>query len=447
MAVALTSYLLLFVTLTSYFHEITTCCIAPTSYLLFLAFQLTIDKFYQANPVGKEFWVEEFGGNGPRVAAYLRVSTSKQAKEGLSLEVQKERLEAVKEKHKPSKIYWFIDPGVSGEDFDNRKIKEIMKLREKKEIDELWVTHVDRIGRECEDSLFFFLRFCKDGGLIRTPDRTYGTKDLADIMLFVMESYVAESENKRRAERANASKIQNFKKKKWNKPIPLGYRRSGDGWIEKIPGYGPIIQDIFDLFIKYKSYSRVAKEITNKYNAVLNRPLSRDVIKRVLSDPVYVGHPSFLGETVIDESLRYIDDATFEKCRSFMHDNSSNINGSVQQKSSTLAQLTQVYDVSLLDFIDEVAELHHRRCGGILTRNGSRFENSTLQQVYKCNKCNAQFRIPTKRMLEKLSEQNRIQSTNLIPQTQQSSKQRTKQQPKRSVQTSLFDYSASPTWG
>ncbi|MEM1589951.1 MAG: recombinase family protein [Candidatus Bathyarchaeia archaeon] len=118
----------------------------------------------------------------------------------------------MKEKHKPSKIYWFIDPGVSGEDFDNRKIKEIMELREKKEIDELWVTHVDRIGRECEDSLFFFLRFCKDGGLIRTPDRTYGTKDLADIMLFVMESYVAESENKRRAERANASKIQNFKK-------------------------------------------------------------------------------------------------------------------------------------------------------------------------------------------------------------------------------------------
>lgn len=215
----------------------------------------------------------------------------------------------------------------------------------------------------------------------------------------------------------------------------------------KIPGYDQIIQDIFELFIKHKSYSRVAKEITNKYNAVLNRPLSRDVIKRVLSDPVYVGRPSFLGETVIDESLRYIDDATFEKCRSFKHDNSSNMSGSVQQKSSTLARLTQIYDVSLLDFIEEVAELRHRRCGGLLTRNGSRFENSTLQQVYKCNKCNAQLRIPTKQMLEKLSGQNRIQSTNLIPQTRQSSKQRMEQRPKRSVQTSLFDYSAFPTEG
>ncbi|MEM2588161.1 MAG: recombinase family protein, partial [Candidatus Bathyarchaeia archaeon] len=72
----------------------------PTSYLLFPVFQLTTGKSNRANPFGKEFWVEEFGGDGPRVAAYLRVSTSKQAKEGLSLEVQKERLEAMKEKHK-----------------------------------------------------------------------------------------------------------------------------------------------------------------------------------------------------------------------------------------------------------------------------------------------------------------------------------------------------------
>ncbi|MEM1589952.1 MAG: hypothetical protein QW175_05995 [Candidatus Bathyarchaeia archaeon] len=57
---------------------------------------MTIDKFYQANPFGKEFWVEEFGGSGPRVAAYLRVSTSKQAKEGLVSRFKKRGLKLLR---------------------------------------------------------------------------------------------------------------------------------------------------------------------------------------------------------------------------------------------------------------------------------------------------------------------------------------------------------------
>lgn len=401
--VTLTSYLLFFVILTSYFHETAAGCVMPTSYLLFPVFQLTTEKSNRANPFGKEFWVEEFGGDGPRVAAYLRVSTSKQAKEGLSLEVQKERLEAMKEKHKPSKIYWFADPGVSGENFDKRKIKKIMELRERREIDELWVTHIDRIGRECEDSLFFFLRFCRDGGLIRTPERTYGTRDLADIVLFAVESYVAESENKRRAERANASKIQNFKSKKWNKPVPLGYRRSSNGWIEKIPEHEPIIKDIFGLFTEHKSYNKVVEEINSKYGAMLNKPLSRDIVKRVLCDPVYVGRPAFMGETVVDENLRYVSDAVFNACQALISNDSGNKNNLVQKKGNALAQLALDYDVSLLGFLEDVAELHHRGCGGILVKNGPRIDGSLIQQVYKCNKCGDQFRIPTKQMLTKLN--------------------------------------------
>lgn len=56
---------------------------------------------------------------GLRVAAYLRVSTGKQAKEGMSLEVQKELIENMKNQLKSLSNYWFVDPK-SGRDFDGR---------------------------------------------------------------------------------------------------------------------------------------------------------------------------------------------------------------------------------------------------------------------------------------------------------------------------------------
>lgn len=348
-----------------------------------------------ANPFGKEFWIEELGGDGPRVAAYLRVSTKKQAREGLSLEVQKQKLDKMKEEFKPSVVYWFVDAGLSGEDFDKRKIKKILKLREGGEISQLWVTHVDRIGRECEDSLFFFLRFCKDGGLIRTPYRVYSSRDLADIVLYVVESYVAESENRRRAERANASKIQNFRNKRWNKPVPLGYCKNG-AWLQKVNGYDPVIQDVFLLFLKRKSYSCVAREINNKYSAVLNKPLTRDVVKRVLADPVYAGHPSHMGETVVDENLRYVDDEVFNEVQTIIKGNESR---EKENRKNVQTLLASTYDVKLIDFLEQIAELRHRECGGILVKDGARFDGSLIQQAYKCNVCNAQFRVPTKRML------------------------------------------------
>jgi hypothetical protein len=73
-------------------------------------------------------WVEELGGNGPKVAAYLRVSTGKQAKKGFSLDDQREQFEKLKANRNPSRVYWFIDPGKSGRDFDKRKLNTIVTV-------------------------------------------------------------------------------------------------------------------------------------------------------------------------------------------------------------------------------------------------------------------------------------------------------------------------------
>lgn len=393
-------YSILFVILQSYFKSNTFDFVVPTSY--FMAFAPLTAK---RNPFGTDFWVEELGGDGSVVAAYLRVSTEKQVR-GMSLEVQKDKIDKMKMELNPSRIYWFVDAGISGEDFDRRKLKKILEFREKGKVDELWVTHIDRIGRECRKSLLFFLQFTEANGIIRTPDRIFTTRDLADILIYAIESFGAEAENKRRAQRANDSKLKNFKSKKWNKPLPLGYVASGN-WIEKITEYDQIIRDIFNTFISCNgNVAATARIINEKYEKIFGNSLKRDRLKHLLLDPVYIGSPTFMGVTIADDSLRYVDDYTFTKCQKLLNKNRKNI---ASRDLSTLAKLVDVYDVKLLDFLEHVVEFHHKGCGGIIVRNGRRVDGSVLQQVFKCTLCPAEFRIPTKSKLSELI--NPIQST------------------------------------
>lgn len=396
--VLLTSYLFLSVVLTSYLISNKTYCVLTLSYAMFSPYNR------RKNPFDKDFWVENLGGSGPRVAAYLRVSTDKQVR-GMSLEVQKEKIEKMKIELKPSRVYWFVDAGMSGEDFDRRKITRILEFRENNEIDELWVSHLDRIGRTCRKSLLFFLQFAENDGIIRTPEKTFTTKELADILLYTIESFGAESENKRRAERANASKIQNFKSKKWNKNIPIGYVRDGE-WIKKVQTYTPIIQEIFSTFVFCKCINRTSKIINSKYGKVLNKPLKRGRLRHLLSDPVYIGHPTLMQTVVIDESLRFVQDEIFNECQKLLKKEEQK-----PKESSTIAKLALTYELSILDFIEEVADFHHKGCGGILVKNGTRFEGLILQQAFKCNLCGAEFRIPTKTMLNRTCNLNRQHET------------------------------------
>lgn len=76
---------------------------------------------------------EDFGGSGPRVACYMRVSTAHQANQGFSLEAQRQKLGEMVQRIKPSHVYWFTDAGKTGTEFDHRKIQTILELKKTKD--------------------------------------------------------------------------------------------------------------------------------------------------------------------------------------------------------------------------------------------------------------------------------------------------------------------------
>lgn len=331
---------------------------------------------------------EDLGGDGPRVAAYLRVSGLNQVK-GYSLEEQFEKMTRLKSERKPSRIYWFFDPGKSASrDYDKRKMNLILELREKKEIEELWAMRVDRMGREYRKMLYFYLDFSDDGGKIVTPEKEYSPDDFASELSFIIEARTAEQSNKDRTADVVAGKRRSFKHKHWNKPVPIGY--SKDVWLKKISDYEPLIQESYRLFFIMKSIEYVRQQLNKKFNQSLPKSLSRSNVRRILSDPVYKGEPEHLGEVVTDPSLAFVSRETFQK--------SLDILTSIRQKYKPirigpLEKLAISEPISFLETL-QIFELHHRDCGGLITKNGTASDEGSWQQLFKCKKCPAEWRLP-----------------------------------------------------
>jgi len=344
--------------------------------------------------------VEDLGGNGPKVIAYLRVSTGRQAKEGFSLPVQREQLDKLKDQLKPSKICWFVDAGKSGVAFDGRKISSIMQHAEKREIDELWITQIDRIGRECTELLLFFLNLCKKGVLVRTPEKVYSLKDLSSVLTYVIEAWGAEEGNKRRSRSVMASKMQRFRGRKWNKTsIPLAYKKKED-WLEKDPTWEPIVKEIHEHFLRVGNFESVRIYINRNYHHVLHAPLTRYQIRSILSDPIYAGRPQHLGEVVNDPSLAYVDEQKFINVQEVINRIRSKHR---PNRVDPLKDLVDTCGISALEFLDQL-EYHHKQCGGLVVKNGTKLAGSLTRQIMLCRKCEIQWAVPSNTQLKRMTE-------------------------------------------
>ena len=86
-----------------------------------------------------------------RVALYIRVSTDRQAKEGDSLEAQEKALVNYAKEHNYIVIDTYIDGGESGQKLKRTNLQRLLKDVEKKEIDLVIMTKLDRWFRNVSD--------------------------------------------------------------------------------------------------------------------------------------------------------------------------------------------------------------------------------------------------------------------------------------------------------
>ncbi|MGB9959690.1 MAG: recombinase family protein [Candidatus Bathyarchaeales archaeon] len=342
------------------------------------------------------------GGNGLRVAAYLRVSTQRQAKKGVSLMAQKDEIRDLARKIGAGVIYWFID-AKSGVSFVERKLNAIYRLAEMRLIEKVVTREIDRMGRDSYLLLAFIITIRTLGVTTVVPSGELDVKRWQDMIVATIKSVMAEEENIKRTKSALSSKIYNFKHEKWNMPVPLGYRKDAKGWIEKIPEYESVIKDMFDSFLIFRSYGKVAAHINAKYGKLIGRSLSPEAVKRLLTNPVYIGRPSCGKEktkailnnmemAVEDRGLAFIDTITFEKVQETIKKKELEY----EREKKPVEELYEIFEDETLEIFDNLAFICPI-CQTPMKRNG---------QSYICPnpKCRKRRRLIKKSELEKVAE-------------------------------------------
>jgi site-specific DNA recombinase len=337
------------------------------------------------------------GGKGKKGVGYVRVSTRRQAREGESVEAQLEEMMELAKSRGISTLYIFID-AKSGKNFSGRKLEAIRQLAELGEIDEFMVRDVDRIGRESFELLGFIMQLRAFNVLTVTPREEIDVKRLEDMVITSFKAFRAEEENTRRVYTSLSSKILNFRNRKWNMPIPLGYRRR-DQWIEKIPEYGPVITDIFQHFLDHKDYGKVAKAVSVKYKDLLQKPLNSEHIGRMLKNATYIGKPVFGGENVRklfgdtyvdDPTLAFIDEKVFTEVQKIIAAKKSQY----QRKKKPIEELATYFGFDILQCLDNVAPICPI-CNQAMGYNG---------QSYICPRCKRQRKMIKMSELMKIAE-------------------------------------------
>jgi site-specific DNA recombinase len=164
----------------------------------------------------------------PQAVGYARVSTEEQAREGVSLEAQRTRIEAWAQGNDTPLIGIFEDAGISGAKTENREglQKALGLATEKRAI--LVVYSLSRLSRSTKDTLALAERLEKAGADLVSLSERIDTTSASGKMVFRMLAVLNEFERDQISERTVAALRHKREKRQPYSPTPYGFDRVCD---------------------------------------------------------------------------------------------------------------------------------------------------------------------------------------------------------------------------
>lgn len=332
-------------------------------------------------------------------AIYCRVSTTDQAREGHSLEEQEIRMTHYCEAqgYKVYKVY--IDAGISGKMTENRpSYQQMMKDLKKKKFNLILSFKMDRISRSVIDLEDFFNITKKYNCGIEFLYEKIDTSGAAGMMFARMLGIFAQFERELIQERTLVGVESAVNKGHFGGKPPLGYKKeviNGEKtkkWVIN-EEEAVIVREIFDLCLKGKTYTQIAKIITEKYpdmtytrrNLKTNEEITKQkswrdgTICKILNNKVYLGvwehHKNTKNKKIVEiigKIPSIISEEVFYECQENIKKNSRNYYRS--QKYLFMQKLVCP------------------NCGRTLACNGTKKKTGQSYLYYKCKDCKIYFR-------------------------------------------------------
>jgi len=196
-------------------------------------------------------------------AIYVRVSSAKQAEEGLSLGEQEKRCRAYAESRgwRLDPAHIFIEQGISGTKARRPALGSLMAAVEHDEIDYVVTPKIDRLGRNARHNLDLFERFDSAGVILCSPDG----REHTDRFVRTLESAIAEREHENISERVRAVTPAKRARGSYNGgPRPYGYDYAGNGDLVVNVDEAVIVRRLFTEYLAGTPLRTIARSLNEE---------------------------------------------------------------------------------------------------------------------------------------------------------------------------------------
>ncbi len=234
-----------------------------------------------------------------KVALYTRVSTEDQAREGFSLDVQKNYL-----LHHAETFEWtpfcsitgkdvYVDDGYTGYNMDRPAFQRLLSDARNKKFDMVVVYKQDRLSRNLKELLFFLDELDDLGIGFKSATEPFDTTTSAGKLAIQMLGSYAEFERNRLIERVFPGMIEGVKKGHWQgaRYTPFGYIHNKETKkLEVNETEAKIVKKIFRMYLNGKSTTQIAAHYYNL--GITSRSGTKfytKFVSGILKNKVYLG--------------------------------------------------------------------------------------------------------------------------------------------------------------
>jgi len=129
-----------------------------------------------------------------KAVGYIRVSTEEQAKEGVSLSSQTDKIRKYSDLHDMDLIDIFSDEGVSGKSLDRTGMKKLLELTKTQSINAVIVYKLDRLSRKTKDFLHLIDVFESNDVAFHSIEEKVETKSANGMFFLTIMSAISQWE-------------------------------------------------------------------------------------------------------------------------------------------------------------------------------------------------------------------------------------------------------------
>ena len=226
-------------------------------------------------------------------AIYIRVSTEDQAKDGFSVNAQREKLTKYAEANDWNIYDYYVDDGISGKNLvDRPEVERMIEDIKQKKVNNILIYKLDRLTRSVKDLIDLIELFEKYSCTFNSQTEKIDTSNAVGRMFVKIIGIFAEFERENLAERVSLGYEQKTREGNYtNTNGVYGYDYIvGKQKLEINEEEKELVNRIFDLYIDGKSYFKIAKILNNE-----NVPTKRggnwasSTIKSIINNPLYIG--------------------------------------------------------------------------------------------------------------------------------------------------------------